>query len=90
MSTNVIQLLESFPLPICEEWMYEGIRHLNKHCDPMCDHAVLQCNMPNRYDGQRMARMINAIPDLLNEIADLKKQINNKQPIHGYSLLHYA
>lgn len=73
----VIKNLESFPLPICEDYMYEGIRHLNKNCDPMCDHE--RCNTPGRYDGQRMARLLNSIPYLLDEIADLKRQVTELQ-----------
>jgi len=70
-TSAVIKLLEDFPLPVCEQWMHEGIRHLVRNCDNFCEHGD-DCNTPGRYDGNRMAALLNAIPGLVNEIHRLK------------------
>lgn len=61
---------------ICDTWMYEAIRHVVRNCYDQvdCNHGVGQCNTPDKYDGARIARLVNAIPDLLNEIHRLKNK----------------
>ena len=78
---SVIADLEDLPLPLCHNYMYEGIRHLVRNCSieqcdddkRLCD--IFPCNIPGKHDGDRIARLINAIPDLVNEIARLKHEI---------------
>lgn len=78
---RVIADLEDFPLPLCESYMYEGIRHLVRNCgivecrDEYHQGDCIACNRPSKHDGERMARLLNAIPDLVNEIARLKKAV---------------
>ncbi len=72
---RVIADLEDLPLPLCESYMYEAIRHVMRNCDIECPEHCSECTTPNRHDGSRMARLLNAIPDLVNEIARLKKAV---------------
>jgi hypothetical protein len=80
---RVIEDLESFPLDLCERYLYEAIRHVERNCYIECpehdtEESRLRCNNPARHDGARMARLLNAIPELVNEIARLKKLLDAK------------
>ena len=78
--STAITELEQITLPLCETYLYEGIRHLERNCAVECDeeghgYDSKLCNRPHKHDGARMAALINLIPDLLNEIAELKAQL---------------
>lgn len=75
-STAAIELLSEMRTPLCEDYMYEAIRHVYKHVPIECEHEADGdhcCGHPGRYDGHRIARLVNMVPDLVNEIHRLNR-----------------
>ena len=59
------------PTPWCKDWLYTAIRHVVRNCDLECGsdvHSPSECSQPNKYDGDRIAALVNAIPFLLSEL----------------------
>jgi hypothetical protein len=52
-------------LPLCERWMYEVIRHGDRNMDVDVEDGF---NSPDRYAGEPIARIVNAMPALLDQL----------------------
>ncbi|MDQ0241210.1 hypothetical protein [Arthrobacter bambusae] len=58
---------------LCPEHLRQGIRHLQRNCDIDCnvhdnESTWDDCNQPDRYDGDRMARALASIPRLIQAL----------------------
>lgn len=56
-------------LPICPGWTYEAIRHGQRNCG---FDTRAGFNEPDRYAGQPMAEIVNALPYLISEIRRMR------------------
>lgn len=56
--------------PICEDYAYQAIRHINRNCDMQCEsHADgSECVEWARYDGTALAVLWNEWPAILHAL----------------------
>ena len=56
--------------PICEDYAYQAIRHINRNCDMQCEsHADgSECVEWDRYDGTALAVLWNEWPAILHAL----------------------
>lgn len=63
----------------CDDWLYAGIRHLDKNCDFIeCyeEHSRSECSRPARHDGAHIAQMRKGFSELLELVGELEARLN--------------
>lgn len=72
MTAADIRTLTEGLTDLCPEYLRQGIRHLQRNCSIECNHhsenETEECNQPDRYDGERIAGLLAAIPTLLTAL----------------------
>jgi hypothetical protein len=58
-------------LPISPSWMYMSIRHCQRNMD-FEEYQDDDLNVPDRQSGDSIAKLINAVPALLDELDALR------------------
>ncbi len=54
------------PLPLCESWMYEAIRHCQRNMDLDVSDGFHE---PERQSGEAIAKLVNNLPTILSALS---------------------